>query len=251
MLINELVGVKKFKDMTATDVLQLLSKNYTSFKDVKLLGQGSNGAAVKIKNDVWKFWMVDSAYEEYVRYCQHNEGNKFLPKFLSNIKKIPAFFIRHEDAPKYVKCIKVEELEPLGYANDVKFKLNTGKFITLEHVINAADKLTDSEVGDNFRYATALSAGADRKIEATDLSQDLILLMKTLDEIRNLNHFLDLHGGNFMYRDKQLVILDPIANHDDLYINTNFTKFDMRRPENRNNAQPAFSSKDVNQREGE
>lgn len=259
--INELAGVKRFADMTATEVLDHFRSTFGNGQ-IKLLGQGANGAAVMIGNSVYKFWMQDSAYTAFVQYCQKNTNNALLPKFTSNIKKIPAFFIRHEDAPDYVNFVKMEKLTSnrniLNYPFDLKYqsyedefaKIDDGEVdittIKLATALFYFDRLQDSEIPILTQFTNFISKYHHMKYKTDILGDELTLFINTLWNIKQLGFALDLHDENFIMRDDQLVILDPITNKDDLKLNLAFSKFDNKLFRDDNEGKPAIRSKLTN-----
>lgn len=259
--INELAGVKRFADMTATEVLDQFRSTFGN-ANIKLLGQGANGAALLIGNQVYKFWMIDSAYTAFIQYCQSHENNPLLPKFTSNIKKIPAFFIRHENAPDYVNFIKMEKLTSnrniLNYQLDLNYqsyeeefeKIDDGEVdittIKLATALFYFDRLQDSEIPILTQFTNYLSNYHHMKYKTDILGNELTMLINTLWDIKQLGFTLDLHDENFIMRNDQLVILDPIADKDDLNLNRAFYKFDEKLFRADNEGKPAMKSKTSN-----
>ena len=230
--LTELAGVKKFQDMTATEILDEIKSKLGS-GPVKLLGMGKHAAAIKIGNDVYKFWLVDSAYTSYVNYCLANQSNPYLPKFKSGIKRMPAFFVRHIDAPNYVNYIRMEELRGHELIMDREIQVfhNTDEFtMRLSYVMILMDKITPNEDPvEQFIYLA--NRYQSYWTPLIKLSDDLELLVKTIFEISQLNgsHELDLYSDNFMIRsDGHLVIVDPLINLEDLALNKQFVIFDNK-----------------------
>lgn len=230
----ELAGVKRFHDMTATEVILYIQDNFGS-KNIKVLGNGVHAYAVMIGNAVYKFWLKDDAYTDFVKYCQSNKSNPFLPRFLSDIKRMPAFFIRHKNAPDYVNYVKMEHLQnndqkfqnfvfTLNVPNDVDTKK---RLVGINQIIAFVDNAshTNDPVSS---FLQLFSQYNEYKYTNDQLPDDMVLFIKTLFEIKSLNHNyeLDLHMGNFMWRGEQLVILDPLFNSDDFNINSIFAEFD-------------------------
>lgn len=236
--IMELAGVKRFRNMTASNIIKYMKQNFGQGR-VELLGKGSAGVAVKIGNVVYKFWMVDSAYTDFVNYCLQHQNNPFLPKFLSNIKKTPAFFIRHADAPDYVNYIKMEELGSNMNidALDYEFKFNLPEEITANRKqYGDPSSITMEEVAERIKYMKEsdnplqdfVDGFSNKEItyQVDQMSKELRLMVQTLCDIRNLGHEIDLHEDNIMWRGNQMVILDPIYSYGDHDINSNFKEFD-------------------------
>ncbi len=241
--------------MTATEVLDQFRAHYGN-GPIKLLGQGANGAAIMIGDNVYKFWMQDSAYTAFVQYCLTNPNNPFLPHFKSNIKKIPAFFIRHENAPDYVNFIKMEKLAP--YRTDYWFEMNMeidttedeDEYVPSSFKLNAVDyALRNLKDGENplEGVVRSFSKLESHQYTVEDLGKDLILYINTYQAIKNLGFNMDLHDENFMVRSGgQLVILDPITSKADLDLNMMFYKFDQKLFRDDNEGKPAIMSKTAN-----
>jgi len=237
-IINELVGVKQFANMNAQEVLDYI-KNTMGSTNIQVLGQGSMGAALKIGSTVYKLWQQDSAFTDFVKYAKANSNNPYLPKFFTDVKRMPAFFIRHEDSGDYVNYVRMEELAPLGDLLSGSFPLkmeyqdaededergHLGR-VKITRVIEIINDLPDSVFQPLRQFQLKLNGMTGHEYKLDDFPNDLKLFVETLMEIKQLGHNLDLHPGNFMSRGgKQLVIMDPIANKEDLKLNRIFSKF--------------------------
>lgn len=256
--IMELTGVKKYHDMTASEVMDQF-RSVIGQSNIKLLGQGANGAALLINNTVYKFWLLDSAYTAFVQYCNNHSNNPCLPKFLSPIKKMPAFFIRHADAPDYVNFIKMEKLTSnrsiLHYRFDLNYQPYEAAFdeiddgesditgITLATALYYFDRLQDNEIPPLTQFTQYLSRYHKMKYNTDILGKELTTFLTTLIDIKNLGFTLDLHDENFIMRDDQLVILDPIADVNDLKLNRAFYKFDEKLFRDDGEGKPAMKSR--------
>lgn len=227
--LNELSGVKKFATMDHQEVLNYLKKTLgdTNFKP---LGSGAHGTAVLVGNTVYKFWMMDSAYTDFVKYAKKKPNNPFLPKFLSEIRRMPAFFFRDASAPDWVYYVKVEPLTKLSgdlseQYIEMPFKDQSGRksniALDLETIINCV-KQTNSYKECLQKIGMSFGVSLDENTAPALLRGFLGVLwdLEALD-----SHYLDLHKENFMMRGDQLVILDPIANIDDNAISNNISSF--------------------------
>jgi len=105
MKLFELVGVKKFADLDFKEVI-------SSMKEYSEAGEGANAIVVKhgSRNEVIKFWLEDSAYEDFIDYVQKHPS-KYFPKLYSKPKELTAFFLRPKDFPKKIKYVRMEKLE--------------------------------------------------------------------------------------------------------------------------------------------
>lgn len=244
--VDELMGVKRFKEYTYQDILDTLKSAFGS-EHARLLGQGSNGAALEIAGKVYKMWMVDSAYQTFVEYAIKHQDNPFFPKFQGGIKKIPAFFIRHEKAPDYVNYIRMEKLTKMegnlqNYKFDLKFEYDPDN--DDEDYMDDAHRKSQLSAKDAIRlfekfdgriskpsiagFLEELNWMRAHKYQMSDLSQSLIYFITTLIDLRSLGQKFDLHDGNFMKRGDQLVIIDPFFNQNDLKLNLEFFKFNQK-----------------------
>ena len=63
-------GIRKFVDKTSDQVIEILKEQFKYQKtNLKFLGDGLHGAVFGVQNYVYKFWLVDFAYEEFLKYC--------------------------------------------------------------------------------------------------------------------------------------------------------------------------------------
>jgi hypothetical protein len=248
--IEEMVGVKKFQNMTSADIEKFFGGNFNS---VKLLGVGMHAMALQIGEEVYKFWLVDSAYEAFARYCMANQGNQFLPKFHGGIKTMPAFFLRSSNAPDVVKYVKMEKLIPVGHLTGNSWEVHpefqdeeeedewgSYRYVNFENVVQLCEKALFKDLN-GFTHAMQNNRGANFTYNPTNFDPVLTLLVNTIMDIMELgdNH-LDLHAGNVMKRaDGQLVILDPIANNKDVALNNEFLKFAFRPKDRREGGKTA------------
>ena len=240
----EVVGVKRFQDMTASEVLDYMKSTLGGGgRNIKVLGQGASGVAIQIGNNVYKMWMLDSSYETFVKYCLEHQDNPFLPKFQSGIKRMPAFFVRHEEAPDHINYVKMEKLVNIGSRfHSYGFNLNVEfedeedederghlSYLRLQDAIYICQEIGNTVIPPLVEFVQLLNKRNGHTYTHDDLSADLKLFIATIQDIKQLNHSLDLHQANFMGReDGQIVIIDPIANKDDLNLNYKFQKFDEK-----------------------
>lgn len=111
MKLDELLGVKKFYDKHLDDVKKAFVSNGSLYKK---LGSGATATAYAQGDEyVYKFWLMDTAYEKYVDYCLDNQDNPHIPVLYSDIKNLHSFFARTEDFPDKIRYIKMERLTPL------------------------------------------------------------------------------------------------------------------------------------------
>lgn len=219
-------GIRKFVDKTSDQVIEILKEQFKYQKtNLKFLGDGLHGAVFGIHNYVYKFWLVDFAYEEFLKYCAKNQHNKFLPRLQSNIRRMPAFFLRDKKAPDVLTYIKMERMSELdGDESLTLFKIfatgNSTKTISASEVCELVDYMdTREEVISELR-----------KRSRTEVNPDLLLFIDTLRDLKGLceqhNYYFDLErNNNLMRRGGQLVISDPLCEGFGIEQNTRFQRF--------------------------
>ena len=251
--IMELAGVKRFKDMTSEEVLRFIHEKLGNGK-MRVLGKGAHGAALQIGDVVYKLWMRDSAYTDFVKYCQKHPNNRFLPRFTSAIKQMPAFFDRHKEAPDIVNYVKMEKLQPImnNSYEDYEFKFNIPvdaedgygdvSIVTLGMLDGFFTHVSDTP---NIfeKFITTFSQYREFNYKVEYMTEDLKLFISTMNDLKRLNHKLDLHDGNLMLRGEQLVILDPIYNPDDLKLARQFEQYDDGMLDKSEHGKPGVTSK--------
>lgn len=227
--IMELSGVKRFKDMTSRQVVDYIENNLGT-GSIKILGRGAFGVAVMIGQSVYKFWLSDSAYTDYVKYCLTHTDNPCLPKFLSSIKTMPAFFKKHADAPSDIQYIKMEMLSQVSINNlDIIISSKSKKTVSIRTISQIVQRQKGNK--DNIISAIVDLTLDWAEVNISNFNQELVLLIDTFIDINKLieqnnNHLFDINDSNMMQRGTQLVILDPIANIDDLRLSRMFNRFD-------------------------
>lgn len=252
MKLYELAGVKKFASMNHEQVIQYLETNLGKGK-FKLLGKGWFGYAVMIGADVYKFWMVDSGYHDFVEYCLKDQSNPYLPVFKSKIKTMPAFFLKNEGAKDKVFYVKMEMLKPVpsNFTLSQPYMIGLGDKDVKLHNWNDDDDWTDKEKERGYKHPKTykgakrvfdldyegvleainhtssvlelcenLTAGYEIVITpktinpvAKALMEQLILMKKNIKQRKG--HWIDISPDNTMMRGDQIVLTDPIANQED------------------------------------
>jgi len=202
MKLYELVGVKKFAGLDFEDVLGTM-KDYTK------AGQGSSAIAVKhgSRQEVIKFWIKDSGYEEFIKFVRSNPSKHF-PKFLTPPKELSSFFLRHSEFPKKIKYVRMEALTPI--------ETNSTDVRDLNRLFWLAK---DAESIDDF--LDKVKRREDRlfphSMDTEELKEFSALIYKLVTEaLKKKKTFLDIHYGNVMKRGSTFVIIDPFANADDM-----------------------------------
>lgn len=224
--LMELAGVKRFNTMTSREIAEYF-KGLTGDQPVSFVGSGTSAIALKIGNTIYKFWQLDSAYEAFVKYCQGNTNNPFLPKFLSDIKTMPAVFMRHTQAPDDVHYIKIETLQSNDDIMSTTFETKDGKSLTLHDITSIIINVKSFWTSPEKSLIKYLNSHLGGKYTLDDLTDPLKQLIQTLMDLRTLGFKLDLHDGNFMMRGNQLVIIDPLFDPADVNLNKRFRAFDQ------------------------
>lgn len=240
-LLTELIGVKKFKDMSSDEIRTYLEKTFNAANGpmkVKLLGQGAHAVAVQIGNYAYKFWLVDDAYERFAEYAIKHQDNPLMPKIYGGIKSVPAFFLKHEAAPARVKYVKLELLQPVESEQHSLVVLeNNPSTIRLDRFIaNTYRWIHDADWQKSLMswIPGAVRPPSFEFPEGTtfdDLSDELKLWATTCRELYDINNQesdLDLHSENLMARGNQPVILDPVADENSMNLNLMFERFNRK-----------------------
>lgn len=227
MKLNELVGVKKFIGMNSTEVLDFLKNTQGKLKP---LGSGANAVALTDGTDVYKFWMLDSAYDKFIKYVQANQQNPFLPQLKSAVKTIPAFFLRHKNAPDKIKYVKMEKLSPVQNVTGYEYPVSPD----FAEKLNIDDAIDAIEALPRRSSFTEVLEKLKNNISKKPFTMDpnTVAFLKTMHEIYGLvggGAYIDFHDGNFMLRGDQLVFLDPLADDEDVELNDEFLAFDKQQ----------------------
>lgn len=232
MKLYELVGVKKFKDMTRDEI----GKHAQLMGGWKRLGSGAHGHAYEKDGVVYKFWFQDAGYEAFVEFCSKNKS-KFLPKFLTPVKSLPAAFAKHITAPDKIKYVKMEKLAPFNPSKSVikiwdkprdgrKGTISFTYFIEL--VTDSFEKSTNPSYEDfedsllkRFFSKEAkdkaglLSLRRTYAITEPDAKELLELLIKLREVIRKAGLQPDMKEANYAMRGDQPIIIDPFMSKSD------------------------------------
>jgi hypothetical protein len=198
MKLYELVGVKKFYDSNLEDVLGSMTK--TGYKES---GRGAFGVVMKGASGVVKFWIKDAAYDDFINYISKHPS-KYFPKLLSKPKELSSFFMRSREFPEKIRFVRMEHLDHLERPQDSRLIHHI--FTHLKQDEKNEDllaSLTDVNlerlkhlVGDPFKFCEEIKKLIDATIKG--------------------GNYIDIHSGNLMLRNGELVVTDPIANSADL-----------------------------------
>lgn len=250
MKLYELLGVKKFYDKHLDDVKKAFTSSGSLYKK---LGSGATATAyARGEEYVYKFWLIDTAYEEYVNYCLDNQDNPHIPIFYSDIKNLHSFFARTSDFPNKIRYIKMERLTPInGSTKWPGVKIKNKKYEYYQRIIGIISILYDFSLSkklldnfDNFKknmiiefvrsFKLVDQAFDENEKESYEISiedfawkemYEIYKIMKDLSEIFNRTG-ADYHSGNIMMRGKTIVITDPYADDKSMTISDNLA-YDM------------------------
>jgi hypothetical protein len=191
MLLNELVGVRKFFDLSLDELIFAFVK-HSGYKN---LGKGFFAYVFKNPkkpDEVIKFWVNDPAYEKFVSYAEKHQDNPCLPKLKGKIKTISSFHKRLVGFPEKIKYIRMELLSKVeeSYYNFAAIEKNVERYMKDPNSIRVPDPILE-------------------------LVQTLADISKTLNI--STDEF-DVNNTNIMMRGKQFVITDPFADGESIDI---------------------------------
>lgn len=208
--LDELIGVKKYKDLTARQIMKKMEDEL----GLKRLGNGAFGDVVESPDPNWVYKVLekDPAYEEYIDFIAKNPNEHF-PK-IKRVKKMTSFFKRYQVQENKFLVVVIEKLEKIPQ-DRVQFAVdlvnddvdsipthtpegdkNYSKFTLEELMSHDWDGWTSEDMWSTY-YAA-------RTIHKSDLN-------------RPHHSFMDLHRNNIMQRkDGTIVLIDPIASYEGL-----------------------------------
>jgi hypothetical protein len=208
MKLYELTGVKKFYDKDVEDVLSSMSKTHDE------AGRGHFGVTLKnsSKPEVVKFWIADSAYDDYVNYVAAHPYKHF-PKLYSKPKQLSAFFLRSTKFPDKVRYVKMEALQKAGIQDALIISEIFSKLSGCNNKL-AVENYTKMYLREpNKDFDESHLARLDEMVSNVgEFCQEMFEMLHAV--LKGSNH-LDVHSGNIMLRSNgELVITDPIYNSD-------------------------------------
>lgn len=235
MNLTELIGVKKYRDLTA-DQLAKLMHDMTPFK---LQGKGAFASAFEKDGKIYKFWLADAGYDKFLEYVEENQDNPCLPKLLSKVKTVTAFFKRPEHAPSKVKYVQLEKLLPVTTQHPVR--INDGRDadvpskLDLAGVLHAVKGASMHKGSKKTKVELVVNAIADECDDAPVNDKQLMSFIKTWFDIQDgTGHdMLDASSRNVMKRaNGELVIIDPVADKEDWDFNQWLKRFNNEAKDN-------------------
>ncbi len=204
MRIDELTGVKKYREQSLWDVLRDFEAAGGQW-----LGSGryANVIGFPNRNYVWKFFPDDRCYIAYVRWALRNPA-PYLPKFLSKPRWIVPFYRRKKTESK-ICVVKMEKLYPWkvphleGHGD---LDLNSFFYVVTKYAIRPKGEevipLEDVALATNEAY---IGDFIQTYPELVGLAKGYVALLNS-----TISCSLDLHAANIMTRaDGTLVFTDP------------------------------------------
>jgi len=207
MKLYELTGIKHMYEKDLEDIISSLESSGT-----KVMGRGSFALVLKnsSKNEVIKFWIKDSSYDDFINYVIKNPS-KYFPKVYSKPKELSAFFLRPADFPDKIKYVRMEELDKVI---DVDADY-------IESMIKDCMHADESELVDYTEEWSEIAISHVLELIGDGSKESLLDFAETMKKMTNYlvkhqGHKLDIHDENIMIRNgKELVITDPIYNRKD------------------------------------
>jgi hypothetical protein len=226
-LLKELLGLKRFRDFSPNETVRYLRDQLTG--KLRFLGHGSHGVALTDGKKAFKFWIFDSAYEDYIKLARKHQDNPFFPKLLSPIRELPRLFkdISEEHPVKY---IKLEMLEEVTY-DDLKIKIAEN----FEEEVHAADifdrwcEVEPAYLQDELAKYYEVSIATFERLtpefqEMYEFARMLLKELRVSTGVHVHGHTFDISSANVMRRGSQLVFIDPICNRYDLQLSIRVLK---------------------------
>lgn len=218
MLLTELIGVKKYYDLTLGEIMSKLAKHYG--------GEWTSGTygAVLINpnwNYVIKVFQNDPYYLDFINFILAHPNPHF-PKVQRKPIKMHSFFTRTAIEPSVFYVVKIEKLQPISKELGrfiVKYlEVGTTAAYRLYHMPPEQRKQSIQLYGDYDaidKRAWVLPDGSVHKLSVKELFEKLPWFKSLCNAMwmiwDNVEGSSDIHAGNFMQRkDGTIVITDPL-----------------------------------------
>jgi hypothetical protein len=191
MNLNELTGVKQYKDMQLPDLItKVMSDN-----GFEKLGEGSFGVAYKRPGDnyVYKLYVADAGYSQFIEYAQ-SHSSPHLPRIFGS-KSLSAFWKRPpKNIDERLYVAKVEYITPAE-------EIDGDDGYNMVNLINS-----------RIRHELDIDALDDHTKEmavaAMSFAQEIQSLVR---ETNSHTHDLDLTTNNVGFRSNgDVVMIDPL-----------------------------------------
>lgn len=212
--LDELIGVKKYKDLTAS---QIMKKMETEL-GLQKMGNGAFGHVIQSPDPNWVYKVLekDPAYEEYINFVMQNP-NKHFPK-IKRIKKMTSFFKRYGVQENKFSVIVIEKLETIPREK----RSFVVELVNARSLDNKPRDLPEHEPNDDRFTFNDIVYANDREDYPQGWKQgEMRELWEAAKETHRISkaddYFLDLHSGNIMQRaDGTIVLIDPVASYEGL-----------------------------------
>lgn len=148
----------------------------------------------------------DNAYKDYVKFCQKNPSNPYLPKIHKVSKAKNAFDGNYGRATNDLYLVFMEKLTPISTREYNKFASYCSKL--------ANERRTDKDISWTSGYFDS-----KEKLNLDDFWQDVArnrtdpMVAKTAKYLfqASRRYTLDMHQMNLMKRGTQVVLIDPFS----------------------------------------
>ena len=209
MKLNELHGYKQYADKDLQGIVDYLKSKGTVFAKTGIYSKVIIG-----NNYVYKIWVDDLAYEDWLRICHKHQGNPWVPKLIGSTKPMKLFF-KHVEFNERISELKIQKMEKLETMPDI---------IKAKHFSNILDLMINFEM---FSDQETFCANFADRLSKTSIpnKEELISnapqLFEIFEELCSLikikGHGNDISIENYMMRGNQPVITDPLmmsGSHD-------------------------------------
>lgn len=236
MKLYELTGVKQLHALAISDLIEY----YIEHSGYNFKGEGASATVFKhpTKDEIIKFWLVDDAYDAFIKYALENQGNEHIvkvtqrPKTLTMFHKRPTKDERGDEFPNKLRYVRLEMLKPitkdtmvygvairqlLKYFHETYAELEPSEFehFDLDELPKIGAHVTKRATG----HTTQVDEPKLRKFFET-----FVDMYKSFGKAYNY----DLHDGNVMMRGSVPVIIDPFSDVFSMTTSMDFNFYSQR-----------------------
>ena len=209
MKLNELLGVKHLHGIHQNELNDVLGK----MTEIKFMGKGHYASVFELKGQIYKFWIKDGGYEKFIEFVKDTESPA-LPRLLSPVKTLTAFFTRTQITPDKVKYVKIEKLEKVHHQD--RLKVNSHDTVSIDDLLRVMNLSFGADTLDSFLEEMQSRLKMNHRF-SQDYVDFVTLGWKMFKKFGRND--LDIHWFNVMKRGDQLVYTDPISTTDDWTFN--------------------------------
>jgi hypothetical protein len=206
MRLDELIGVKKYKDMQLPELITQVMNDNGFVK----LGEGSFGVAYRRGNDpfVYKLYLEDDGYSQFVDYAKkHNSIH--LPKVYW-AKSLSAFWKRAPvDISEQLYIVKIEYITPLLLSNLDEEYIETARIHSMS-LLHHNKNVSDIEIYNKLEYMVIDDGVMSKEMlyQCISFSREM---QKLIDATTATHGDLDLTSSNYGLRNNtDIVAMDPL-----------------------------------------